>query len=56
MREGAAAPVTGCAEAAKLRTALAQSVGFTGMVTLHGWCGEFAPHLFVVLTAEEEHF
>lgn len=23
-----------------------QSVGWTGMVTLHGWSGEFAPHLF----------
>jgi hypothetical protein len=26
-----------------------ESVGSTGMVTLQGWSGEFAPHLFVVL-------
>lgn len=26
-----------------------QSVGFTGMVTLHDMTGEFAPHLFVVV-------
>jgi len=27
-----------------------QSVGWTGMVTLYGWSGEFAPHVFRVRT------
>jgi hypothetical protein len=28
-----------------------QSVGWDGMVTLYGWSGEFAPHLFRVIEA-----
>jgi hypothetical protein len=30
-----------------------QTVGFTGMVTLHDMVGEFAPHLFVIAKAEQ---
>jgi hypothetical protein len=30
-----------------------QSVSYCGMVTLEGWPGEFAPHLFVVLSEDE---
>ena len=29
-----------------------QSVGWDGMVTLHGMAGEFAPHLFTILDTE----
>lgn len=32
-----------------------QSVGWNGMVTLQGWSGEFAPHVFVIIDAEAKH-